>query len=373
MKITDVEAIYLKLPDLDATKCDGTQDTLLIRVCTDEGITGIGEVDSSPLVAKAVVDAPPSHSIATGLRSLLIGENPLEVERLWDKMFRGTNYFGRTGPALHAMSGVDIALWDIVGKATGRSVCEMMGGIFRKKIKAYASALMPETAKEAGILAEHYAKQGYLSMKFGWGPIGRDFKLDEELVKAIRSAVGDEIDIMIDAGQAWDLKGALRMAQVYEKYNVFWLEEPLHPNDLAGYRELSDRTNIYIAGGEQESGRQAFQRLLDEAHLDIIQPDLARCGGLTEGKKIAYAAYDRHKKVVPHAFKTGILVAASTHFAAAIPNGFLIEYTVSTSPLSRDLIENPIEFKDGYVTVPESLPGLGVEVNEHILNKYRVC
>lgn len=372
MKITDVEAIYLRLPDLDASRCDGTQDTLVIRVHTDEGIIGIGEVDSVPLVAKAVVDAPPSHSIATGLKSLLIGENPLEIERLWNKMATGTIYFGRTGPAMHAISGVDIALWDIYGQVYKRPVSELMGGIFHKKLKAYASSLMPETPKEAAELAEKLAKQGYKSMKFGWGPIGRDAKLDEELIKAIRSAVGDELDVMIDAGMAWNLKSALKMAAVYEKYNVFWLEEPLHPENLQGYRELAERSNLYIAGGEQESGRLSFQRLLDEGNLDIIQPDLARCGGLTEAKKIAYLAYDRHKLVVPHAFKTGILLAASTHFAASIPHGFMIEYTVSTSPLARDLVDYPIEFKDGYVTVPEDRPGLGIKLNESILKKYRV-
>jgi len=372
MKITEVETIYLRLPDLDAEKCDGTQDTLLIRIHTDEGITGIGEVDSVPLVARAIVDAPPSHSIATGLRSLLIGENPFETERLWDKMYRGTIYFGRTGPALHAISGVDIALWDIVGKATGRSVSEMMGGVFRDRLKAYASLLMPETPLEAARQAERFASQGYKAIKFGWGPIGRDPRLDEELIREIRKAAGYEVDIMIDAGLAWDLKGALRMAAVYEQYGVYWLEEPLHANDIAGYRELADRTNLFIAGGEQESGRTAFQRLLDEGHLDIIQPDLARCGGLTEGKKIAYLAYDRHKKIVPHAFKTGILVAASTHFAASIPNGFLIEYSVSDSPLTRDLVHVPVTFKDGYVTVPTDRPGLGIEIDEQVLEKYRV-
>lgn len=372
MKITDVETIYLRIPDLDASRCDGTQDTLIIRIHTDEGIVGIGEVDSVPIVAKAIVEAPPSHSIATGLKHLLIGENPLEVERLWDKMYRGTIYFGRTGPALHAMSGVDIALWDIIGKVTERPVCEMLGGVFRREIKAYASALMPETPAEAGKLAEQYAKQGYLAIKFGWGPIGRDPRLDEELVSAMRSAVGNNIDIMIDAGMPWDLKGALRIAEVYEKYGVYWLEEPLHSTDIAGYRELADRTSIYIAGGEQESGRLAFQHLLDEGHLDIIQPDLARCGGLTEGKKIAYIAYDRHKKIVPHAFKTGILVAASTHFTASIPNGFMIEYTMSNSPLARDLVESSIQFKNGYVSVPVNEPGLGIRLNQHVMKKYRV-
>jgi L-rhamnonate dehydratase len=371
MKITEIEAIYLKIPDLDATKCDGTQDTLLIRIRTDEGITGVGEVDSVPLVAKAVVDAPASHSIATGLRSLLIGENPLDVERLWDKMYRGTIYFGRTGPALHAISGVDMALWDIIGQHAGRPVSEVMGGTYHKKLKAYASSLMPETIAEAAALAERYAGLGYKAMKFGWGPIGRDARFDEEQIRAIRESVGPHIDVMIDGGLAWDLKGALQMAAVYEKYGVFWLEEPLHPDDIAGYRELADRTSLYIAGGEQESGCRAFQMLLDEGHLDIIQPDLGRCGGLTEGKRIAHLAYERNKKIVPHAFKTGVLVAASTHFAASLPNGFLIEHTVSTSPLTRDLVKEPIVFRDGYVHVPER-PGLGITLDEAIIDQYRV-
>ena len=373
MKITEVEAIWLRLPEVDAARCDGTQDTLVVRVYTDEGITGIGEVDSAPLVCKAVIEAPPSHSIAMGLRTLLVGENPLEIERLWEKMLRGTIYFGRYGPAIHAMSGVDIALWDLLGKVTNRPVNELLGGRFRTKVKAYASALMPETPLEAGKLAESFVKQGYQAVKFGWGSIGRDPKLDEELVQAIRSAVGDGVDVMIDAGHAWDLKGALRMAEVYARYGVFWLEEPLHPDDLRGYRELVSRSPIPIAAGEQESGRRAFERLLDEAGLDILQPDLARCGGFTEGKKIAYMAYDRGRRVVPHSFKTGILLAASTHFAASIPNGFMIEYLVSTSPLVRDLVCEPVEFKDGYVIVPERPAGLGISLDERVLERYRVA
>ena len=234
MKITEVEAIHLSIPEIDATRCDGTQDTLMIRVHTDEGIVGVGEVDSSPLVAKAVVEAKASHSIACGLRSLLIGENPLEIDRLWDKMFRGTLYFGRTGPALHAISGVDIALWDIFGKTMNRPVCELLGGVFQSKLKAYASSIMPETIAEAASLAEENARLGYKAMKFGWGPIGRNAQFDEAQIKAIRETVGQDIDIMIDAGLAWDLKGALQMAEIYEKYGLYWLEEPLHSNDIAG-------------------------------------------------------------------------------------------------------------------------------------------
>jgi L-alanine-DL-glutamate epimerase-like enolase superfamily enzyme len=288
-------------------------------------------------------------------------------------MYRGSIYFGRYGPAIHAMSGIDMALWDLWGKVTNRPVCQLLGGIVRDRLLAYASSLMPETPAEAGRLAERYACQGYRAMKFGWGPIGRDRRLDEELVKCIRSAVGDDIKIMIDGGLVWDLKGALRISEVYEKYDVFWLEEPLQPDDIAGYRALSSRTSMYIAAGEQESSHRAFEALLDEAHLDILQPDLGRCGGLTAGKKIASMADDRHKLVIPHAFKTGILVAASTHFVASIPNGFMVEHTTSTSPLSRDLVLQPVQFDAGYVIVPTDRPGLGIEIDEAVLERYRVA
>ncbi len=373
MRITDIEAIILRLPEVDAVRCDGTQDTLLIRVHTDEGMTGIGEVDSSPLVCKAVIDAPPSHSIATGIRSLLVGENPLEIGRLWEKMFEGTIYFGRSGPALHAMSGVDQALWDILGQATGLPIVALLGGAHHPRLQAYASALMPDSPAEAAAMAEGYARQGYRAVKFGWGSIGRDPRLDEELVRAIRSAVGEGIDIMIDAGQAWDLKAALRMATVYERYGISWLEEPLHPDDFAGYRELCSRTTIPIAAGEQESSWLAFERLVDEAGLDVVQPDLGRCGGFTGGKRIAAHTHARRKRLVPHAFKSGVLLAASAHFAAALPNGGMVEYTVSTSPIARDLAIDPVDFADGIVTIPPGRAGLGVELDEGVLQRFRVA
>lgn len=371
MKITDLEVIYLKLPQIDITRCDGTQDTTIVRIHTDEGISGVGEIDSLPVVMKSIIDAPASHSIANGLKELLIGEDPFEIERIWNKLYMGALYYGRTGPVLHAMSGIDIALWDIIGKAIQRPVAQMLGGIYHEKIKAYASLVMPETIKEAVQLAEKYMAQGYRAIKFGWGPIGRDAKFDIELVSTLRSVMGEDRDLMLDIGHVWDAKHAIRMARQFEQYGVFWIEEPLPPDDLQGYAQLCDAVDIYIAAGEQESGRRAYQRLLDEAHLDILQPDLGRCGGLTEGKKIAYMAYDRNKKVVPHAFKTGVLVAASTHFVASMPHGFLIEYTVSDSPLARHLVIDPVEFRDGYVHLSRK-PGLGIEIDQKTVELYRV-
>lgn len=371
MKIRDVEMVYLSLPQIDADRCDGTQDTLLVRIHTDEGITGIGEADSSPSIIKSIIEAGSSHSIANGLKQLIIGEDPFEVERLWLKMYQGSLYYGRFGPAIHAMSGIDIALWDIIGKATGRSAAQMLGGVFRSRIKAYASLVMPDTIQEAAVLAEKYLSLGYKAIKFGWGPLGRNDAFDIEAVRTLRSVIGSDVDLMIDIGHTWDAKQAIRMAKAFQQYGVYWIEEPLPPDDLAGYSQLAGAVDMYIAAGEQESGRGAYERLLTEAQIDILQPDLGRCGGFTEGRKIAYMAHRRNKKVVPHAFKTGVLVAASTQFVASMPHGFLVEYTVSDSPLARDLVANPVHFESGYVTLPDR-PGLGVDINTNVEARFRV-
>lgn len=371
LKITDVEAIYLRLPEIDALRCDGTQDTLLVRIHTDAGITGIGEVDSSPEVAKAIIEASASHLISNGLKDIIIGEDPFDREKLWNNMFHGSSYYGRQGAAIHAISGIDMALWDIVGKAAERSTAQMLGGVYRNRVKAYASLVMPETIKDACLLAEKFMDMGYKAIKFGWGPFGADDYFDVEAVKAIRSVIGERTELMIDIGQRWDAKHAIKMARRLEEYGVHWIEEPLAPDDLEGYAMLSAATDIHIAAGENESGRKAFERLIKEGRVDIIQPDLGRCGGLTEGKKIADLAYAEHKMIVPHAFKTGILVAASTHFAASISNGFLMEYTVSDSPLARTLVQNPVLFKDGYVHLPDR-PGLGIEIDPDAEARFRV-
>ena len=366
-----MEAVPLRLDEVDAARCDGTQDTLLIFVTASDGTVGVGEVDSSPLVAKAVVDAEPSHLIARGLRSILLGRIPLDIERCWQAMVEQTRYFGG-GATMHAISGVDIALWDLAGKVLGVPVAQLLGGARTARLDAYASLVMPDTPSEAARAAADFAGRGYRKIKFGWGPIGQDLAFNETLVREIRHAAGDGVTIMIDAGQVWDTKTALRMAAMLEGYDIGWLEEPVAPDNLAGYRALSDRSSLTIAGGEAESDYAAFERLIDVGGVDLIQPDLARCGGLTQGRRLAWLANRRHRRVVPHAFKSGVLVAASTHFAAAIPNGGLIEHTVSTSPIARDLVRREIGFADGQVTVPLDRPGLGVEVDADVLNRLRV-
>ncbi|GAA3692605.1 mandelate racemase/muconate lactonizing enzyme family protein [Microlunatus aurantiacus] len=371
LTITDVRAVFCRLDQVDAERCDGTQDTLLIFVTASDGTVGVGEVDSAPLVAKAVVEAEPSHLIARGLRSILLGRNPLDIDVCWHAMVDGSRYFAG-GATMHAISGVDIALWDLAGQVLGVPVARLLGGARSSWLDAYASLVMPDTAALAAREAARYAERGYRRIKFGWGPIGQDLAFNESLVREIRRAAGDDVTIMIDAGQVWDTKTALRMASMLESYDVGWLEEPVAPDNLTGYRALADRSSLVIAGGEAESDYGAFERLIDEGGVDLIQPDLARCGGLTQGRRLAWLAHTRHRRVVPHAFKSGVLVAASTHFAAAIPGGGLIEHTVSTSPIARDLVRREIEFVDGRVRVPLDRPGLGIEIDQAVLERLRV-
>jgi L-alanine-DL-glutamate epimerase-like enolase superfamily enzyme len=371
LTITEVEAVFCRLDEIDAERCDGTQDTLLIFVTASDGTVGVGEVDSAPLVAKAVVEAEPSHLIARGLRSILLGRHPLDIDVCWHAMVSGSRYFSG-GATMHAISGVDIALWDLAGQVLGLPVARLLGGARAEWLDAYASLVMPDTPVLAAKEAARYAERGYRRIKFGWGPIGQDLAFNESLVREIRRAAGDDVTIMIDAGQVWDTRTALRMASMLEGYGIGWLEEPVAPDNLTGYRALSDRSSLTIAGGEAESDFAAFERLIDDGGVDLIQPDLARCGGLTQGRRLAWLAHQRHRRVVPHAFKSGVLVAASTHFAAAIPNGGLIEHTVSTSPIARDLVRREIGFVDGRVRVPLDRPGLGIEVDRDVLERLRV-
>ena len=369
MRITKVEPIILRLPVVTEA-CDGTQDDLLIKIETDEGITGWGEVDTSPEVGKAVVEAPTLHAIARGLREVLLGKDPFDIEQLWETMFRKTIYFGRQAVVIHTMSGVDMALWDIVGKAVGKPVHKLLGGSYRTKARAYASVLMPETPTEAEKMARGFVAQGFTAMKFGWGPLGQDDGRDVELIAAARAGAGDAA-LMVDIGQAYSLKQAIRMAHRLEQYRLEWMEEPLPPDDLRGYKRLAAAVAVNIATGEAESGRRAFRTLIEECGIDVVQPDISRAGGLTETRKIGTIAQDANVRLVPHAFKTGILLAACLHLIAALPNTELMEYTLADSPLRKELTE-PFACVGGYVQVPEK-PGLGVVVNPEVVARYRVA
>ncbi|WP_152266813.1 mandelate racemase/muconate lactonizing enzyme family protein [Agriterribacter humi] len=370
MKITNVTATVLRLPQISSA-ADGTQDDLIITVETDEGITGYGEVDTAPYVGKAVVDAYMSHGTCYGLREVIIGTDPFDYEQIWNDMWSKTYYYGRSGPVMHVMSGIDMAIWDIMGKAVGKPVHKLLGGSYADKVRAYASALMPDTPDEVKKMTGEYASQGYTAIKFGWGPLGYDVHNDIELIKTARKAAGDKVDIMIDIGKRYRLKEAIYVAKALEQLNIYWLEEPLPAEDYIGYKRLTESTTMRIATGEEESGRLAFARLINETHIDVVQPDMSRCGGLTEAKKIAMMTADANVLCVPHAFKTGVLVAASIQFIASVQHAPFLEFSVTESAIRKELLLNPFIQKDGFVEVPQT-PGLGIELNPEVILKYGV-
>jgi L-rhamnonate dehydratase len=372
MKITDVEAILLRQPSVNDAIADGSQDDLVIRVSTDEGIVGIGEVDSAPEAVQALISRRGSHANAASFHDLLVGEDPRDVERLWKKMYRGLIYIGRRGIALHAMSGIDIALWDIKGKERGVPVSELIGGRRRERVRAYASMLMPDTAAEVRECVSSAREQGFTAIKLGWGPLGRDPAHDVRLAEAAREAAG-EADILIDAGLGYvdDAEVAIRVARELERLGVFWLEEPFEPDEYEAYAELADAVEIRVAAGEQDTTRWGFRELIERGHVDVVQPDVTRCGGITEMLRIAELAREKGVETVPHAWKSGIVKAASLQVNAVLPEAPFQEYCIADTPLNTRLTRErfPID-AEGFVAVPTG-PGLGIELDDEIVERYR--
>ncbi len=370
MKITNVEAIYLRQAEVREL-CDSGQDALVVRVETDAGITGIGEVDSNPLAVKGAIEGPFSHTTATGLAEVVIGEDPFETERLWHKMYRANIYGGRRGAGLHAISGIDIALWDIKGKALGLPIWKLLGGGFHDKIRCYASSLFGETPEKTRELAQRYRDRGFSAIKFGWDPMGQDAKTDIALVREGRKGVGEDGDLLIDAGLVWDSKTALKRANAFADYDIFWLEEPLRPDDYEGYRRLAEATPVRIAAGEEESSRASFLELMDRGRIDVVQVDLTRCGGFTEAVKIAALAWDRGLPVANHGFTTYINVAAALHWLNSIPNALICEFVAEEETNLREFVtREKLRAEDGFLK-PLDAPGLGVELDEEAVARFR--
>jgi L-rhamnonate dehydratase len=352
-------------------RADSGQDALIVIVHTDAGISGIGEVDSAPLAVHGAIQAPYSHSVTSGLRELVLGEDPFETEKIWHKMYRGNIYAGRRGIAIHAMGGIDMALWDIKGKALGLPIWKLLGGGFHRKIRAYASTLFGDTPEETRERGKRFTGRGFTAVKFGWAPLGQNEANDIALVREARNGVGGEADLMIDAGLCYDTKTAIQRAHQFEEFRPYWFEEPLAPDNYDGYRRLAESTSLRIAAGEEESNRLSYIELMDRGKIDVVQVDLTRCGGFTEAMKIASLAADRGLPVVNHGFTTYISVASALHFLASIPNSFILEYVVEEgTTLREEITTQDIRAIDGWVDVPQQ-PGLGVTLNEEAVARYR--
>lgn len=367
MKITDVEALHLRIPGVQEI-ADGTQDVLIVRVYADNGLVGIGEVSSQPYVCKAIIEAPRSAERRHGLRQIIVGQDAENVEALWQRMYFHTNRYGRRGAAIHAMSGVDTALWDLRGKAVGQPVYQLWGGAGRANMRAYASYLFGDTPDETFRLAQEAKRLGLEAVKFGWGPFGKDAQVDRDHVEAARRAVGDNCELMVDAGCKWDVATALARAELLKPLGIGWLEEPLSQDDLRGYAELCPRSPIPIAAGEGEVTRYGFEDLIERG-VHVLQPDVAICGGLSVCREVSRMCQTAGRRAVPHCFSTGVNLAASLHWMAAC-GGDLVEYCLRPSPLMRQLVRNLPPLVDGHVSVPSG-PGLGIELDEEVIDEYR--
>lgn len=370
---------YMKIADLRLTGLTGgtveggwaeelvPEDNIhtIIEVVTDDGRIGLGSSYNS----KALIDAG-----VRLLKPLLIGERADEPARVSEELRQHTFWQGRGGAVEHAISGIDIALWDLFGKITNQPVARLLGGIYRDKIKPYGSLLFDEPDRLREKL-RHAVARGFRAIKLGWKPFGRrDAKTDELLIQTAREAVGPGVEIMVDAGGSdayWPrgYKWALRTAHMLAKYDIVWFEEALPPDDLAGFIELRRHAPLPITTGEVLTRRQSFMPFIQQHAVDIIQPDATKCGGLTEAWRIGWMAYEHNVQMVPHGWNTAIGLAADLHLTASLPVATYVEF-LTPSPYMDRLVTKPMKpDADGYLHLPEG-PGLGVELDRAAIKEF---
>jgi L-alanine-DL-glutamate epimerase-like enolase superfamily enzyme len=375
VEITDIRVHVLEGPDAEDV-ANSSQHATVIEVETDAGITGIGSVAGAPpVVAKAVVEAPLASSITTGLREVLLGRDPHDVEVLWNEMYERTYGYGRKGAAVATLSGIDIALWDIIAKAAEQPLHAMLGGKHRDSVRAYASTLFPEDPDDVDHMrreAERALDDGFTAIKYGWGGITEDREKDRALVETARETLGPDVDLMIDIGMGWqnDLKrGVKQINELDDAYDLFWVEEPVYADNIDGYARISRACSPRIVGGEREYTLYGFRDFIDRGRVDGVQPDVAIGGGITHVEKIATLAAERGIPIYPHGYSTDIVIAANLHLIAANRNAPLLEYCIEDSPLRWEVVNEEFSVEDGYVTIPDE-PGLGVSLNRSALDEY---
>ena len=386
MKITDIECRVLLVPDLRQDVTSSAQDDIVVLVHTDAGITGIGESDVNPWMARACIEAPGTHTMGLGLKEMLIGENPLDTERLWEKLYVGSCMNGRRGAVIHAMGAIDMALWDIRGKAAGVPCYRLMGENPRTAIQPYASlqpngesyeeykASLVEWVLRAKELGFHAAKlEVTLSGPYNHSGLDEPDEKVTETVAACRAAVGADFTLMVDVQYAWpDADTALRTLRDWEELDIYFIETPLPVDDLEGMARLAAESPVDTAAGEWLATRHEFADLLDRGGVHVAQPDVGRVGGITEALRVCDMAAERGRRIVPHCWKTGIGIAASAHLAAVTPHCPFIEFLpaeLTDSQLRQHLVQEDLQIVDGEVRVPDQ-PGLGIELDMDALRRF---
>ena len=387
MRITGIDCHVLLQPDVDLAATSSAQDDLVVEIHTDEGISGIGETDLNPWIARACIDAPGTHTMGLGIRDLLLGVDPLDVEGLWERLYVGTAMNGRRGAVINAIGAIDIALHDLRGKALGVPCHALLGGAKVDRVLPYAS-LQPEVsgfaayrdslvawairAKELGFRA--VKSEVTLAGPYAHKGLHEPWERTTEVIAAVRAAIGPEVALMVDVQYAFpDATTALAVMSDWREFNLTFVETPLWPDDLAGHRRLAEEQPIPIASGEWLTTRHEFTNLLDQGGVHVPQPDIGRVGGLTEARRVCDLAVARGRRVVPHLWKTGISIAAAAHLAAARPEIAYIEFLpaeLCASGLRKDLTSEELRLVDGCLPLP-TRPGLGIDLNRDALRFYQ--
>ena len=358
MKITAIEAVPLAIPLKPMTPpspwTGGTRKQIFVRVHTDEGVTGLGEAFAygAPLAVVSVIEE--------SLAPLVIGQDPLRIEAVVDLMHRGTMIYGRRGLGMFAISGIEIALWDLLGKVRGAPVYELLGGALRPRLPAYASLLRYETPDAVAGACRHFVTQGFRMLKL--------HQTDVASVRAAREAVGPDVELMLDTNCPWTPFEAIARARALEPYRLFWLEEPVWPpEDYAGLARVAAATGTPIALGENESTVHGFAEIVRQGAGDILQPSITKVGGISEFKKIAALAQTANLPIAPHSFYFGPGLAATLHVAATFGSPLPVEFP--TGDQETPFLARPIQARDGWLELPSG-PGLGVEINEEAVRRH---
>jgi len=374
MKITAVEAIHLRAEDPLIELFDGSYDDCVLVVHTDEGITGIGETESLAPAIQAIVKGPSAHNHARSLSAVLVGEDPSDPVALWHRMYASTDYVGRRGLAMHAIGGVDLALWDLKGKLEGKPIHNLLGGKKRDRVPAYGTIYpMAQTPEEVRAQVADGQARRLRNFKFAADPWWLDdIALTGRLLEAARKQAGDTAHLIVDAALSYQtVQDGLKLFPIYRAVDLWFLEAPLPLDDVEGHLEMS-RHGIQTGVGDLGLTHvREFVEMMDRGGASICQPDISQVGGFTGIQQIASAAYARGKRVITHGYKTNIEIAANLHFLAAQPDEEPLEFSLSHSPLRWQTTREhfPVE-EDGYVRIPEA-PGLGVTLNDETIERYR--
>lgn len=376
MKIVDIEVIELRVPGWTGETFDGSYDNCLVLVHTDEGLTGVAEVDSVPSVIRAIVDARRSHTHAMGLKEAIVGADPSDVEGLWERMYDLTSYYGRRGAVIHAISAVDIALWDLRGKVQNKSVGALLGTRQRDRVLAYGTVYpLGETTDEVRSNIDRGLKLGLKAIKIVADPFWRD-DIDKtaSLIRAARDHVGPDIRLMVDAATAWaKAEEGLPLMPIFKEHDFFWVEAPLPIDDLDGHARFQG-FGVPIGGGDLGlTTHYEYEAAFERGKIDIAQPDVTMAGGITELRRIADLARRLGKRVVTHGYKSNITIAANLAFLSRHWMDEPCEYSTSQSPLRWHLTRESFPIgPDGRIAAPEA-PGLGVSLDPETIAKYRVA